>query len=183
MPSLFHFAPAAMVGTVLYPLKELKEREPELWRREVAKYAGREHVLEMQIPPLGCLWNDVLHLSVVHPEKVLAALEAVGLEPARRRFFQLDAATLDPERTVIFLNRRTEASTRLDDSQWLPFDPASLAGLAELTEPTRRYYRESAARGERPRLFAYLPHVFFRGALETRTLPVLEEPVYGDGLQ
>jgi hypothetical protein len=174
MPPLFHFVPAPMVGTILYPLNELKKREPELWRREVAKYAGREHVLEALIPPLGCLWNDVLHLSVVHPGKVLAALEAVGLEPLRRRFFQIDAATLDPERTAIFLNRRTDMSARNDESQWLTFDPESLTALTELTDSTRRYYRESAARGERPLLFGCLPHVFFRGALETETLPVLE---------
>jgi hypothetical protein len=174
MPSLFHFVPAPMVGTVLYPLNELKEREPATWRREVAKYAGREHVLEAPIPPLACLWNDVLHLSVVHPGEVVAALEAVGIEPLRRRFFEFDAAALDPERTVIFLNRATGVPARRDDAQWLPFDPASLTGLAGLTERTRRYYRECAARGERPLLFGYLPHVFFRGALETRTLPMLE---------
>ena len=173
MPPLFHFVPSPMAGTVLYPLNELEKREPEIWRREVAKYAGRDQLLDMQIPPLGCLWNDVLHLSVVHPKEIVAELEAAGVEPLRRRFFELDAETLDPERAAIFLNR-TDGTARSDDSQWLPFDPATLTGLAELTEPTRRYYRECALRQERPRLFACLPHVFFRGALETRALPQLE---------
>ena len=170
MPSLFHFVPDRMVGTVLYPLNALKDREPEAWRREVAKYEGREQVLEKPIPPLGCLWNDALHFSTVHPSLVVAELKAVGLEPLRRRFFELDAELLDPERTVIFLNRRSEA----DESQWLPFDPARLAGLTDLTEPTRRYYRECAALGKRPLLYGYLPHVLFRGELETRSLPVRE---------
>jgi len=174
MPSLFHFVPVPMAGTVLYPLNELKELEPAIWQRAVAKYAGREQLLEMPIPPLGCLWNDVIHLSAVDLGEVVAALDAVGIEPLQRQFFQFDAATLDPERTVIFLNQPTDVSARFDDSQWLPYDPTSLTGLTQLTEPTRRYYRESAARGERPRLFAYLPHVFFRGALETRRLPALE---------
>ena len=174
MPSLFHFVPAAMVGTVLYPLNDLREREPETWRREVAKYEGREHLLDEPIPPLGCLWNDVLHFSVVHPREIVAALDAVGIEALRRRFFEFDAGTFDPERAVVFLNRRTEVSARSDGSQWLPFDPAGLAGLAELTEPTRRYYRECALRGQRPLLFGYLPHVFFRGPVETRNARVLE---------
>lgn len=174
MPSLFHFVPERMVGTVLYPLNALKDREPEVWRREVAKYEGREHALEIPIPPLGCLWNDVLHLSTVHPSLVVAELKAVGLEPLRHRFFELDADLLDPERTVIFLNRRSDVSARINDSQWLPFDPVSLVGLAQLTEPTRRYYRECAALGKRPLLYGYLPHVLFRGELETRSLPVHE---------
>lgn len=174
MPSLFHFVPEAMVGTVLYPLNDLKEREPATWRREVAKYEGREHLLDEPIPPLGCLWNDVLHFSVVHPREILAALDAVGLEALGRRFFEFDAARFDRERAVIFLNRRTDVSARTDDSQWLSFDPASLAGLTELTEPTRRYYRECSVGGQRPLLFGYLPHVFFRGPVETRDARVLE---------
>ena len=163
-----------MAGTVLYPLNALRDREPEVWRREVAKYEGREHVREKPIPPLGCLWNDVLHLSTVHPSLVVAELKAVGLEPLKHNFFELDADSLDPERTVIFLNRRSQVSERGDDSQWLPFDHANLAGLTEITESTRRYYRESAARGRRPLLYAYLPHVLFRGELETRELPIYE---------
>jgi len=174
MPPLFHFVPSPMAGTVLYPLNELKQLEPEIWRREVAKYDGREQLLEMPIPPLGCLWNDVLHLSIVHPREIVAELEAAGVEPLRRRFFEFDAGVFDPERTVIFLNRPTDVAARSDDSQWLPFESANLDRLVELTEPTRRYNRECAMRRERPRLFAHLPHVFYRGALETRPLPRLE---------
>jgi hypothetical protein len=174
MPSLFHFVPETMAGTVLYPLNDLKEREPEIWRREVAKYEGREQVLDQPIAPLGCRWNDVLHFSVVHPRKIVAALDAVGLEAPRRRFFEFDAARFDREQAAIFLNRRTDVSVRTDDSQWLPFEPATLAELTELTEPTRRYYRECAVRGQRPLLFGYLPHVFQRGPVETRNARVLE---------
>ena len=163
-----------MVGTVLYPLNALKDREPESWRRETAKYEGREHVLAKSIPPLGCLWNDVLHLGTVHPSLIAAELEAAGLELPRRNFFEVDADALDPKRTVIFLNRRSEFSARSDESQWLPFDPEALVGLAQVTEATRRYYRESAALEQRPLLYVYLPHVLFRGQLETRGWPVHE---------
>jgi len=163
-----------MVGTLLYPLNSLKDREPELWRREVAKYKGREQVLEKPVPPLGCLWNDVLHLSTVHPSLVAAELEAVGLELPKKAFYELDPGALDPERTVIFLNRRFEVSSASDESQWLPFDSANLAGLAGVNDSTRRYYRESAARGQRPLLYGSLPHVLFRGALETLGWPMYE---------
>jgi len=175
VPALFHFVPQEMVGSVLYPLNALRDREPEVWRREIAKYEGRGQVLEQRIPPLDCLWNDVLHLSTVHPSLVVAELRAVGLEPLRHRFFELPADSLDPERTVIFLNRRSHDESELnDDSQWLPFDDAHLAGLTQITESTRRYYRESAALGRRPLLYGYLPHVLHRGPLETRGLPTYD---------
>jgi hypothetical protein len=153
-----------MEGSVLYPLNELKAWAPEAFERERAKYDGRENVLEKRIGILGCLWNDALHFSTVHPAEIVAALEASGFEPPRRRFYEIDARDLDPSRTVIFLNRRDDAG----DTQWVPFDPALVPQLAELTETTYRYYRECAANGTRPLLYGYLPHVLYRGSLDTR---------------
>jgi hypothetical protein len=171
---VYHWVPAAMVGSTLYPLNDLEQREPDVWRRERAKYDGRKHVLEVPVPPLDCLWNDVLHFSPVHPAEIVAALVAAGLQPLRRRTFVVDTAALDPERTVIFLNRGDSGGERIDADQWRTFDPALLLELSDLTEPTRRYYRECAAQGTRPLLYGYLPHVLFRGPLETRDLQVLE---------
>ena len=174
MPSLFHTVPNQMIGTVLYPLNELARVDRSAWERERAKYAGREQVLALRVPPLRCLWNDVLHLSPVHPADIVAELRAVGLEPLRSRFFELDAAVLDAARTVVFLNRRERSSDEIDASQWLPFEPDALPALAGFNEASRRYYRECAETGTRPLLWGYLPHVFHRGALDIRDLPVLE---------
>lgn len=174
MPSIYHAAPDRMVGSVLYPLNELEERAPEAWQRERTKYHWRNEVLEKRVPILDCLWNDVLHFGTVHPIQIVAALESAGVTPPRRRFFEVDPAALDAERTVVFLNRRQADGERRDDEQWLRFDPAVLSGLSELTDATHRYYRECAARGARPLLYGYLPHVLFRGSLETRELPLLE---------
>jgi hypothetical protein len=172
VPLLFHFVPERMAGTVLYPLNALRDHEPQLWRREVAKYEGREHVLEKSIPPLGCLWNDVLHFSVIRPSLVAGELKEVGIDLPRRRFFEIDADALEPRRTVIFLNRPSEGSHDTDESQWLPYDTARLLDLDQMSEATRRYYRESTALGQQPLLYRYLPHVLFHGQLETQGCPV-----------
>ena len=174
MPSLFHTVPNQMLGTVLYPLNELARVDRSVWERERAKYVGREHVLELRVPPLECLWNDVLHLSPVHPADIVAELRAVGLEPLRSRFFEIDPASLDTARAVVFVNRRASTSREIDASQWLPFEPDSIPALAGFNEASRRYYRECAETGTRPRPWAHLPHIFHRGALDVRDLPVLE---------
>src|SRR5262245_4858912 len=166
VPSLFHTVPNEMVGTVLYPLNELEHVDRSAWERERAKYAGREPVLELRVPPLECLWNDVLHLSPVHPADIVAELHAVGLEPRRSRFFEIDAAGLDAARTVVFVNRRAGNSREIDASQWLPFEADALPAFAGLNEASRRYYRECAEAGRRPLLWGYLPHVLHRGALD-----------------
>ena len=64
LPFIYHKKPPAMQGQVRYPLNVLKEVAPRAYEAELAKYQGREELLKMTIPKLGCLWNDVLHCSL-----------------------------------------------------------------------------------------------------------------------
>jgi hypothetical protein len=74
----------------------------------------------------------------VHPADVVAELAAVGFEPLRRTFFEIDPFNLDPDRTVIFVNRRASIEDPLDASQWMPFRPAAIAEMSEFNDASRR---------------------------------------------
>lgn len=160
-------------GSGLHPLNELRERDPDTFARARAKYDGREQVLELSVPLLDCLWNDVLHLSPVHPAELVEALESAGFTPDRRRFLEIDDADLDPTRTVLFLNA-TDREHRFDESQWKWFDPSIVSRHARLPQATRDYYAACARDGTRPFLFAYVPHVLFRGSLDVSGLTTVE---------
>ena len=175
MAAVFHFVPEPLHGSTLYPLHELERVAPEAWRREVTKYEGREEVLDATIPVLGCRWNDVLHFATVPPSTIAALLGEVGLEPLRRRAFEVDTARFDPARTVVFLNRRAGGVDPFaEPSQWLPLDDAYVETLREANEETRRYYAECVAAGRRPLLYGHLPHVLYRGSLDVSGCRVLE---------
>jgi hypothetical protein len=165
--------PDRLAGSVLVPLNELETVDRDAWHRAREKYAGREQVLELRIPPLGCRWNDALHLSTVHPADLAAALEAAGLERPQSKFYEIDAADLEPERVAVFLNRRGSRSL-VDPSEWVPFAPSVLTALAAVNDETRSYYRECARDGTRPLVWARLPHVLYRGTLDTRRLKVVD---------
>lgn len=167
--SLFHVRPDPLVGSVLYPMNELRQRHPEAFDRARAKYEGREHVMDLRVPLLDCLWNDVLHLSPVHPAELVEALEAAGHTADRRRFLEIDAAQLEPTRTVLFLNS-TDREHRFDDGQWMWFEASLIRSHAGLPQATRDYYRECAREGTRPFLFAHVPHVLYRGSLDMAAL-------------
>ena len=171
--SLYHVRPDPLLGSALYPLNELRERHPEAFARARAKYEGREQVLEMRVPLLDCLWNDVLHLSPVHPAELVEALEAAGVTADRRRFLAIDAAELEPTLTVLFRNS-TDREHRFDEGQWTWFDAAAVGGLARLPQATRDYYGECARAGTRPFLFGYVPHVLYRGSLDVKALTDIE---------
>jgi hypothetical protein len=74
---VYHFKPKNMVGDLLIPLNQLRDKHPMTYAEHVTKYKGREKLLEKTIPLLNCLWNDVLHISPIHPQ-IVRYLETRG---------------------------------------------------------------------------------------------------------
>ena len=58
--NIYHVKRPDFSGTRLYPLNRLKDRLPGIYESAVKKYEGREWLMNVAIPTLGCLWNDVL---------------------------------------------------------------------------------------------------------------------------
>lgn len=85
MNYLYHWVPKDLQGDTLFPLNTLKEKYPDLYKKEASKYVGREQIMQDVLPILNCLWNDVLHFSAVHPSLVKEAL----FESGRTKPFEL----------------------------------------------------------------------------------------------
>ena len=102
---LYHRVHREMTGNTLYPLNVLKSKYPELYEKYIKKYKNRPHVLEQKIPILDCLWNDVVHLSSIHPMEIKQALASIGIEYSGK-FFVIDAENLDQGKLVIWLNTK-----------------------------------------------------------------------------
>ncbi|HVC08915.1 MAG TPA: hypothetical protein VNH15_03135 [Elusimicrobiota bacterium] len=95
-----------MMGKVLYPLNRLEAVYPDAAAKARAKYESREHLMAVRLPILDCLWNDVLHLSPLHPAKIKECLVETGcLKPPapRRKFFVINPRALKPNRAVYFV--------------------------------------------------------------------------------
>jgi hypothetical protein len=65
-PQLYHRVPDALIGSILYPLNQLKTIYPDLYAREVSRYDSRKRVLQMRIPLLDCLWKRIRRRPVQH---------------------------------------------------------------------------------------------------------------------
>jgi hypothetical protein len=175
---LYHLMPSPMIGDTLYPLNRLKAVDRAAHDRHLQKYTGREGLLERPIPPLNCLWNDVLHLSPVHPALIRDATLKLGLPwPANGR----QVGIVDPgqlgmaaENTVIFPNSDTrKVALRRATEPYLPFDPALLDDLARIPDRTILYLEEVKRTGQTAFLFVGIPHVLFRGTIELKDITVI----------
>lgn len=175
-PFVYHRKVENLRGSVLYPLNQLKEVYPDLYEAHVQKYAGREHVLETRIPPpLDCLWNDVLHFTAVDPVTLYSNLARAGYNPGEfvhKEWFEVPVSLLEPEKTVACLYRR---DVRLipEARDFSPFNPGKMEEYAAVPEATIEYYKEQKALDRRPLFFHLVPHILFKGTIDTDGLRLI----------
>ncbi len=137
------------------PLNILKSKSSRLYDLEHSKYEGRESVTDITIPGLG-KWNDVLHLSPIHPAELKRAFVEAGGDPDNfpTEWYQIPVQLIRPESTML-----------MRDDAFLKYDPGTLADEAHIPEETQAHYQKRISAGERPFLFEHASHVLFKGTV------------------
>ena len=98
-----HRVPDNLHGTVLRPLNDWKELEPELYAAKAAKYVGREHVIEERIETFDWLWKDISFFQPVHPTKINAALVTLGQRLKGCQHYKVPSTIITPNDTTLWL--------------------------------------------------------------------------------
>lgn len=164
MPFLYHAVPDELIGTTLYPLNELKTIHPDVYAKAFSKYIGREEITQQALPLLGCLWNDVLHFSAVHPSAIRQALIEAGGSPGEGQlFYEIDPLLLNPEKTTVFLYRYKDWDR---PDHWTAYHPNHLNAYTTLPIATKTYYTDLLQMGKRPLLYHGVPHILHKGSLD-----------------
>ena len=161
-----------MVGTTLYPLNVLKETQPEIYNEHIKKYEDRKHLLTTEIPPLRCLWNDVLHLTAVAPASLKANLAKAGIELPPTAWFKIPVSLIQGGNSIAFTYRR-DKDVIPNFKEYEPFDPARMEIYRIVPEETIEYYKQKRADGARPLLFHLVPHILYKGTIDTEVLEIV----------
>lgn len=169
---LYHRVPKNMAGTILYPLNILKQTHPDIYSEQVKKYEGRERLLTTEIPPLHCLWNDVLHFTAVSPSTLKANLAKADIELASVGWFKVPVSLIQGENSITFTYRRDEDVVP-NFKEYQPFDPNKMETYRTVPEATIEYYKQKKAEGVRPLLFHLVPHILYKGPIETKELEII----------
>ncbi len=176
---VYHAVPEPMLGATLYPLNALRVVHPVAYEYAVQKYNWRKSFLEMVIPKLNCLWNDVLHFTVIHPNTVYQELKAAGMQSDRSvLFFEVPVEMLSHLPYAMYQTPKptlVESSYSVDSqAPELLIDPnnVKLAGEYDFAYPefpneTREYFKFEYSRGRRPLVFNGLPHFLLHSPIET----------------
>ncbi|MGL1157031.1 hypothetical protein [Vibrio parahaemolyticus] len=166
---LYHRVPVNLQGNMLFPLNELKQVHDNLYQFHVKKYRDRERALERRVLPLDCLWNDVLHLSPIHPHKLKKALIEQGLQLSNLgRYFRFEALNLglnECNSTFFWSKEQKFGEWSAKESDYFKFDVARLSEMSDLPPETERYYAQQISIGASPLLYFRTPHVLFKGSI------------------
>jgi len=172
MEYLYHRVPKNMTGTILYPLNILKQTHLEIYNEHVKKYENRERLLTTEIPPLHCLWNDVLHFTAVAPSTLKANLAKADIELPAVAWFKVPVSVIQGENSIAFIYRHDEDVVP-NFKEYEPFDPARMDAYRIVPEGTIEYYKQKNAEGIRPLLFHLVPHILYKGSLDTKDLEII----------
>ncbi|QQR78147.1 MAG: hypothetical protein IPJ68_03620 [Candidatus Moraniibacteriota bacterium] len=168
---LYHKVPKELEGNILYPLNQLETLLPRTFEKEKEKYRGREMLLQVKIPFLDCLWNDVLHLTAVPPVEIKKALIEAGRTPDfNMNCFQIDPAMLEAENTVIYLYTQNSLQDISEENNFRPYDATKISQYSEVPQKTRAYYEELLSEGKKPLLYHFIPHILYKGSIDTKNL-------------
>jgi hypothetical protein len=178
MTHLYHLKRDPFRGSAILPLSHLKTAHPDLHQREAAKYRGRETLMAEMVHPLGCAWNDVVHLSPISPKLIFDALAALGyLAPHRREWWTIPIEIIRGKPSAWFRSRAYYPGETYEfaPTDYEVFDWSTYEELSVIPAQTLKYYRWCIARGDRPLLFNGIPHVLVKNAIDTAELGVQSE--------
>ena len=178
MNYLYHIMPKDMKGNLLYPLNELKNKYPKIYKEQIKKYKNREQLLKVKIPILNCLWNDVVHLTAVNPKKISKALEKAGSKYIKGKWlwFKINPNKLIKEKAIIFIykNRKKEKERRNDRDNFTEFNIPNLSKYNKISRHTLGYYKREIKEGRKPLIFHLVSHILYKGAINIKKAEIIK---------
>ena len=174
---VYHWKGQGFYGNTIYPLNTLKTILPSAYECEVGKYQGREWLLDVSIPALNCLWNDVIHCSLMHPRLIYKTLTDIGFKHLKKSilWFEIPLKDILLFPSTIYLNNRIWQDTKiLLNSDFEPVISECVRELSAMPERNLEYYRECLARSERPLFWKRAPHLLVKGEIDTGKCQILD---------
>lgn len=167
---VYHHRKKNFTGNYIIPLNRMADLEEfaGIHKRAIAKYEGREQVLERVIPTLNCLWNDVVFLSPLHPHKHYLEYQKLGFEMKDNEFFKIPVEMLSGKRVTIWNWPEPRSYSSWDDYSCLNI--ATYREMQDLPEDTKEYYLVNFDSGHPDRYPIYnwyrIPHILCQDPID-----------------
>jgi len=178
MNYLYHRLPINMKGKILFPLNKLKLKYPSIYKLAIKKYHGRKLVQKIRIPTLNnCLWNDVIHLTAVHPKKLKDALTNAGATRWKEfspNWLKINPYHLDPKLTTIYLYNDRPIETRYKFDNFTNFNPSKITQYNKIKQKTINHFKQAIKSNTKLFPYNFIPHILYQGPINIKKEEIIE---------
>lgn len=120
----------------------------KIYEQTISKYQGRESLLTRTIPTLNCLWNDVIFLSPLHPNKHYKEYKRIGFTPKPVQFFKIPIEVLQEKRVTVwkwlsYKKYPPQDPIHKSIDSYCPLDFSLYQEMDDLPFDTKEYYKLS----------------------------------------
>jgi len=134
--------------------------------------------MNITIPPLRVLWNDVIHISLIHPSLIYKTLSDIGFEHHRAwgalNWFEIPLDDVSGN-SILYRNDRDKGDSRIFlDSDFEPVSVDRVRALSSMPEINVKYYRACFEEKNPPLLWGYAPHLLFNGQLDVTNYRIFD---------
>ncbi len=178
MSFVYHVKTKSMEGSKLLPLNKLKDSFPDKYELYTQKYKGREHLLKKQIPLLGCLWNDVIHLAPIHPSVVYKTMIDHGLLEEKYQdmvieVYKIPVHLLDAERTVSYQSYNYDRNNFQPDLQkFCQFEKNKYTEQLEVSDKQIEIWKNDKAANKKLMLYSHTQHILTQTEIDISSLDI-----------
>ncbi|MCX5786422.1 MAG: hypothetical protein NTX59_12110 [Elusimicrobia bacterium] len=132
--------------------------------------------MKVIIPPLDCLWNDVIHMSLMHPSLIYRTLSEIGFEHHKihRDWFEIPLCNVAVNSILYKNDRRKEDRREFLNSDFEPVSVGRVKELSGMPEINIEYYRECLEEKQYPLMWGYAPHLLLKGKLNVTNYRVFD---------
>ena len=159
----YHIRSDDFRGKTIYPLAELEEAYPKIYKTEIKKYRGRESHPNIKVSLLDARWADCVCLSTLDPRKIFQLEDLLGIDNQPAKIFRFKISDLKDFDMCIF-NDDDKLSPRKDEA----YDKITAKSYKEtklIPPETVKYFVRCKKKGEQPLLFSYIPHLMIKGSI------------------
>lgn len=167
----YHLKNPHFKGKYIYPLSELKEVYPEIYRQEIKKYQDRKTHPATKINILNAKWEDCVNLSTLDPVKIFQLEELLGIDnhPTKIEIFKFNIKKLEGMEMCLYDDRLSPKN----QSAYKKVTTKSYRENKLIPTQTTKYFAESKEEKEQPLIFAYVTHLLVKGKMPIELAEVI----------
>ena len=156
---VYHIKSPKFKGDYIYPLSQLEDVYPTLYKKEIKKYEDREKHPETKIDLLDARWKDCVNLSTLNPVKIFQMEELLGIPGYKNsqdvEIFCFNIKDLSDYDMCLYDDNKSPKNK----DAYKRVSPSSYKETEFVPIDTVRYFLECKKKGELPLIFGGVVHL------------------------